>query len=107
MTSPCNPEGLCLFAGIPRASISAIPFEIIETPRRVVFSEHQDEVVCGHGDALREAQAMPGAQGRQVVQAADSPFGIAPPQALIEFGIAWGGGDAAFDKRAIQEQAAA
>jgi len=37
MTSSYNPEGLCLFAGIPRASISAIPFEIIETPKRVAF----------------------------------------------------------------------
>ena len=28
MTQSVNPEGLCLFAGIPRASISGVPFEI-------------------------------------------------------------------------------
>ncbi|HVV45101.1 MAG TPA: hypothetical protein VHC72_07835, partial [Bryobacteraceae bacterium] len=32
-----NPEGLCLFAGIPRASISGVPFEIVQTPTRMVF----------------------------------------------------------------------
>src|SRR5512140_679103 len=32
-----NPEGLCLFAGIPRASISGVPFEIIQTPTRIAF----------------------------------------------------------------------
>jgi hypothetical protein len=37
MTSSYNPEGLCLFAGIPRASISGIAFEIMETPQRVAF----------------------------------------------------------------------
>jgi hypothetical protein len=32
-----NPEGLCLFAGIPRASISGVPFEIIQNATRVAF----------------------------------------------------------------------
>jgi hypothetical protein len=32
-----NPEGLCLFAGIPRASISGISFEILQNPTRVAF----------------------------------------------------------------------
>src|SRR5262249_20483487 len=32
-----NPEGLCLFAGIPRASISGVPFEIIQNSNRVAF----------------------------------------------------------------------
>jgi hypothetical protein len=32
-----NPEGLCLFAGIPRASISGVPFEILQTSNRVAF----------------------------------------------------------------------
>src|SRR3981081_2339727 len=31
-----NPEALCLFAGIPRASISGVPFEIIQHSNRVV-----------------------------------------------------------------------
>ncbi len=30
MTKSQNPEGLCLFAGIPRASISGVPFEIVQ-----------------------------------------------------------------------------
>jgi hypothetical protein len=37
LTQSVNPEGLCLFAGIPRASISGVPFEIIQTPNRVAF----------------------------------------------------------------------
>src|ERR1700694_4077673 len=32
-----NPEALCLFAGIPRASISGVPFEIVQNSNRVVF----------------------------------------------------------------------
>ena len=32
-----NPEGLCLFAGIPRASISGVPFEIVQNSSRVAF----------------------------------------------------------------------
>ncbi len=32
-----NPEALCLFAGIPRASISGVPFEIIQNSNRIVF----------------------------------------------------------------------
>ena len=32
-----NPEALCLFAGIPRASISGVPFEIIQNSNRVAF----------------------------------------------------------------------
>jgi hypothetical protein len=36
-TSTINPEGLCLFAGIPRASISGVPFQIVQTPTRVAF----------------------------------------------------------------------
>jgi hypothetical protein len=37
LTQSVNPEGLCLFAGIPRASISGVPFEILQTPTRVAF----------------------------------------------------------------------
>src|SRR3984957_3988216 len=37
LTKSPNPEGLCLFAGIPRASISGVPFEIEQNPNRVVF----------------------------------------------------------------------
>jgi len=37
MTQSINPEGLCLFAGIPRASISGVPFEIVQNPQRVAF----------------------------------------------------------------------
>ena len=37
LTATINPEGLCLFAGIPRASISGVPFEIVQTPTRVVW----------------------------------------------------------------------
>jgi hypothetical protein len=37
VTATINPEGLCLFAGIPRASISGVPFEIVQTPTRVVW----------------------------------------------------------------------
>ena len=32
-----NPEGLCIFAGIPRASISGVPFEIVQNSNRVAF----------------------------------------------------------------------
>jgi hypothetical protein len=37
LTKSINPEGLCLFAGIPRASISGVPFEIVQNSNRVVF----------------------------------------------------------------------
>lgn len=37
LTQSINPEGLCLFAGIPRASISGVPFEIMQTSSRVAF----------------------------------------------------------------------
>ena len=37
LTKSTNPEGLCLFAGIPRASISGISFEIVQNPTRVAF----------------------------------------------------------------------
>ncbi len=37
LTKTVNPEGLCLFAGIPRASISGVPFEIVQNSRRVAF----------------------------------------------------------------------
>jgi hypothetical protein len=37
LTQTVNPEGLCLFAGIPRASISGVPFEIVQNANRVVF----------------------------------------------------------------------
>jgi hypothetical protein len=36
-TKTINPEALCLFAGIPRASISGVPFEIVQNPKRMVF----------------------------------------------------------------------
>ena len=36
-TKTINPEGLCLFAGIPRASISGVPFQIVQSPTRVAF----------------------------------------------------------------------
>ena len=29
MTQSINPEGLCLFQGVPRASVSGVPFEIL------------------------------------------------------------------------------
>ncbi len=37
LTQSVNPEGLCLFAGIPRASISGVPFEIVQNSNRVAF----------------------------------------------------------------------
>ena len=37
LTKTANPEGLCLFAGIPRASISGVPFEIVQNSNRVAF----------------------------------------------------------------------
>ena len=37
LTHIVNPEALCLFAGIPRASISGVPFEIVQNSNRVVF----------------------------------------------------------------------
>jgi hypothetical protein len=37
VTKSINPEGLCLFAGIPRASISGVPFEIVQNSSRVAF----------------------------------------------------------------------
>ena len=37
LTKTRNPEGLCLFAGVPRASISGVPFEIVQNANRVVF----------------------------------------------------------------------
>ena len=37
MTQSVNPEGLCLFAGIPRASISGVPFETVQTSSRLAF----------------------------------------------------------------------
>jgi hypothetical protein len=37
LTKTINPEGLCLFAGIPRASISGVPFQIVQNANRVVF----------------------------------------------------------------------
>src|SRR6188472_4415788 len=37
LTATINPEGLCLFAGIPRASISGVPFEIVQSPTRVAW----------------------------------------------------------------------
>ena len=36
-TKTINPEGLCLFAGIPRASISGVPFQIVQSPARIAF----------------------------------------------------------------------
>jgi hypothetical protein len=36
-TKTINPEGLCLFAGIPRASISGVPFQIVQNATRVAF----------------------------------------------------------------------
>src|ERR1700730_1440654 len=35
MTQSVNPEGICLFAGVPRASISGVPFEILQNANRV------------------------------------------------------------------------
>src|SRR3954452_2479733 len=37
LTATINPEGLCLFAGIPRASISGVPFEIVQSAKRVAI----------------------------------------------------------------------
>lgn len=37
LTKSVNPEGLCLFAGVPRASISGVPFEIVQNSSRVAF----------------------------------------------------------------------
>ena len=37
LTKSQNPEGLCIFAGVPRASISGIPFEIVQNSNRMVF----------------------------------------------------------------------
>ena len=37
LTATINPEGLCLFAGIPRASISGVPFEIVQSPTRIAW----------------------------------------------------------------------
>jgi hypothetical protein len=37
MTQSINPEGLCLFAGVPRASISGVPFEILQNSNRLAF----------------------------------------------------------------------
>ncbi len=37
MTQSINPEGICLFAGVPRASISGVPFEILQNGNRVAF----------------------------------------------------------------------
>lgn len=37
MTQSVNPEGLCLFAGVPRASISGVPFEILQNSNRLAF----------------------------------------------------------------------
>src|ERR1700722_1905704 len=37
LTKSVNPEGLCLFAGSPRASISGVPFEIVQNSKRVAF----------------------------------------------------------------------
>jgi hypothetical protein len=37
MTESINPEALCLFAGVPRASISGVPFEIIQNNNRIAF----------------------------------------------------------------------
>src|SRR2546423_4220048 len=37
MTQSINPEGLCIFAGVPRASISGVPFEIIQSSSRLGF----------------------------------------------------------------------
>jgi hypothetical protein len=37
LTKSVNPEGLCLFAGVPRASISGVPFEIVQNSKRVAF----------------------------------------------------------------------
>src|SRR5262249_31046537 len=37
LTQSVNPEGLCIFAGIPRASISGVPFEIVQRLDRVAF----------------------------------------------------------------------
>ena len=37
MTQSINPEGICLFAGVPRASISGVPFEILQNGNRLAF----------------------------------------------------------------------
>src|SRR6267154_4178106 len=37
MTQSINPEGICVFAGVPRASISGVPFEILQNANRVAF----------------------------------------------------------------------
>src|ERR1700739_2273108 len=37
LTKSINPESLCIFAGIPRASISGVPFEIIQNSNRIAF----------------------------------------------------------------------
>ena len=44
VTKSINPEGLCLFAGIPRASISGVPFEIVQTSEtgRLSIRTHVD-----------------------------------------------------------------
>src|SRR4029079_207067 len=37
LTATINPEGLCLFAGIPRARFSGAPCEIVQARRRMVW----------------------------------------------------------------------
>lgn len=37
LSKSINPEALCLFAGIPRASISGVPFEVVQNSNRIAF----------------------------------------------------------------------
>src|ERR1700690_1481131 len=37
LTATVDPESLCIIGGIPRHSASALPFEIVQSPKRVAF----------------------------------------------------------------------
>ena len=48
LTKSINPEALCLFAGIPRASISGVPFEIVQNAESHRISLRADVDVSHH-----------------------------------------------------------
>ena len=65
-----------------------------------------DMVVGRHSDFSLKDEAAAGGNGRYFVQVADSPGGIAGPQALIELGIALGTMETILHERSINYKCA-
>ena len=61
---------------------------LAECALRLRLSEHEYQVVRGHGETFGKAKAMGSRQGDQMLQVANSPLDIASSQALIELEVA-------------------